>query len=183
MQGKLKLQVLAAYIFDVVLIDTSWCVETSVSPAGIVPALKQPWQSAKDSCWRGPRCSKPHRLECTTREQRGGGLVSACKTNCLCMLIMQLFYCVCSHCCCCMCRIHIHMLLLLLFFIIRVLVCPFVAVCFRWPQSLILLTDKPVSCNTTLCYVELKKTLVVVVGELMCYTTLRVTVFCQWVIM
>lgn len=50
-------------------------------PAGVFSALQQPWQGEEDSRRRGPRCSKPHCLECTCREQRGGRLVAACKTN------------------------------------------------------------------------------------------------------
>lgn len=70
-----------------------WCVG-SVSPSGIFSALQQPWQSEENSRWRGPCCSKPHCLECTSGEQRGGRLVTACKTN-LTHLLFCSVHCVC----------------------------------------------------------------------------------------
>lgn len=53
--------------------------------AGIFSALQQPWQGEEDRRWGRPHCSKPHRLERPSREQRGGRLAAAYKSNCACI--------------------------------------------------------------------------------------------------
>lgn len=101
-----------------------------VSPAGIFSALQQPWQSAEDSCWRGPHCSKPHCVECTSGEQRGGRLVAACKSQWS-VTFMSLTSSLFSGRCFCW------------FFLLKLLkwrMSSHLSAALQWPQSLIFLT-------------------------------------------